>query len=217
VKGLVAAAAEQTGRGAAAAGCSKSLPGKSSEKGIRSSAQKIIPPAARKERPVDMVEIRKAHRKDIEAMAEIYNEAVLHTTATFDTAPRSVAAQASWFEEHGDRYPVLVAEEGGAVVGWASLSRWSERCAYTETVESSLYVREGFQGRGIGKALLPAVLDKGSEAGFHTVLAQITEDNEKSIHLHEALGFAVVGVMQEVGRKFGKLLNVALMQKIYKR
>lgn len=162
-----------------------------------------------------MIEIRKAKLEDLEGITDIYNDAILKTVATFDTEPKTIDGQKQWFEEHGSRYPVLVAEKEKAIVGWASLSAWSDRCAYSDTVEISVYVKEGSRGKGIGKRLAKAILEKGKDAGLHTVFARIAEGNSASIHIFETFGFNHIGIMKEVGRKFGKLIDVYLMQKIY--
>lgn len=153
--------------------------------------------------------------KDLGAITEIYNEAVLKTVATFDTEPKTVEEQKPWFESHDLRHPILVAEQDDAIVGWASLSKWSDRCAYSDTGEISVYVKEERRRKGTGKKLIQEILDQGQKVGLHTVVARIAESNEISVRLHEAFGFEHIGTMKEVGRKFGKLLDVYLMQKIY--
>jgi len=163
----------------------------------------------------DTINIRPAKNDNLAAITEIYNEAILHTTATFDTEPVTVEEQKTWFIDHGGKYPVLVAEVDQTVVGWASLSRWSGRCAYADTAEVSFYVKAESQGQGIGRKLFGAIIREGQKVGLHTVIARIAEGNEISVHLHESVGFQHVGVMREVGRKFGRLLDVYLMQKIY--
>jgi len=163
-----------------------------------------------------LIEIRKATPGDIAAITEIYNEAVLTTDATFDTLPKTVEEQTTWFESHGSKNPVLVAEANHQVCGWASLSQWSTRCAYENTAEISLYVKEHSRNNGIGKALMEAVLLEGEKVGLHTVLSRITSGNTVSINLHRQFGFEHVGTMKEVGRKFGKMLDVCVMQKIFK-
>ncbi len=160
--------------------------------------------------------IRAANIDDLAAITEIYNEAILHTVATFDTQVKTVEEQRAWFEEHGPKSPIIVAEEGGIVMGWASLSRWSDRCAYSETAEVSLYVGESYRGKGIGRKLMEAIIEEGWKAGFHVVVARIAEGNEASVALHESVGFEHIGVMREVGRKFGKILDVHMMQIIYR-
>jgi len=162
-----------------------------------------------------MMTIRKATSADIKAITDIYNEAILNTVATFDTTPKTLDEQKIWFNKHNAKYPVLVAEEAKTVIGWASLSAWSDRCAYADTAEISLYIKEGQRGKGVGRKLSEAVLKAGKEAGLHTVIARMAEGNSASIHLAESLGFKPIGVMKEVGRKFGKLLDVNLMQIIF--
>jgi len=162
-----------------------------------------------------MLSIRRATLKDLAGVTEIYNEAILNTTATFDTQPKTVSEQSEWFDNHDAKHPLLIAEKAEHIVGWASLSRWSDRCAYSDTAEVSLYVKEGHQGKGIGRSLLRALIHEGGKAGLHTIIARISEGNEASLHLFESEGFEQVGVMREVGRKFGKLLGVYVMQKIY--
>ncbi|MFE5319155.1 GNAT family N-acetyltransferase [Paenibacillus sp. NPDC056579] len=158
--------------------------------------------------------IRTAVESDIHAILAIYNEAVLHTVATFDTVPRTLEQQQQWFQLHGTRYPVLVAELGGIVVGWASLNPYSDRLAYERTSELSLYIHHDFRGQGIGKKLMDQVLKAGKEAGLHTVLSRITEGNDSSIYIHREFGFDYIGVMREVGFKFDRMLDVILMQKM---
>jgi phosphinothricin acetyltransferase len=162
-----------------------------------------------------MVTIRQAKSDDLGAITDIYNEAILKTVATFDTQPKTSEEQTEWFAGHGPKYPIIVAENDGLVVGWASLSGWSDRCAYSDTAEISFYVSEEHQGKGVGKRLLKAIVTEGQKAGLHTVIARIADGSEASIHLHECVGFEHIGTLKEVGRKFGKLLDVYLMQKIY--
>ena len=163
-----------------------------------------------------MVKIRSARMEDLDAIMEIYNEAIMKTVATFDTELKSYADQKKWFDDHGSQNPILVAEQNSVIVGWASLSKWSDRCAYSETAEISLYVREEHQGRGIGRCMIEAIIKEGKKAGLHTIIARITEGNESSLHLHRSVGFTHIGIMKEVGKKFGKRQDVHLMQKIYK-
>ncbi|GIK40922.1 MAG: N-acetyltransferase [Chloroflexota bacterium] len=159
--------------------------------------------------------VRPAQLADIPAITAIYNEAILTTVATFDTEPKSEADRAAWLAAHGPRHPILVAEVNGQVVGWASLSKWSDRLAYADTAEISLYVQSSQRGQGIGKRLVEALVAEGEKAGLHTLIARIAAGNEVSVRLHQAAGFAPIGVMREVGRKFGQLLDIHLMQKIY--
>ena len=149
------------------------------------------------------------------AITQIYNDAILKTVATFDTDPKTAEEQMMWFADHGPEYPILVADNNGLVVGWASLSRWSDRCGYSNTAEISLYVDEKHQGKGIGRKILEAIVQEGQKAGLHTLIARIAEGSEASINLHKSFGFEHIGTVKEVGRKFGKRLDVHLLQKIY--
>ena len=162
-----------------------------------------------------MPTIREAKREDLIAITEIYNDAIVKTVATFDTEPKSIEEQRAWFDRHNTKYPILVAEDQGLIVGWVSSSRWSDRRGYRDTAEISLYVKEGHRNRGIGRKLLEAILRKGENAGIHTVVGRIAGTNQVSVHLLEASGFTHIGTMREIGRKFGKLLDVHLMQKIF--
>jgi len=162
-----------------------------------------------------MITIRNASQEDQRVILEIYNEAVVNTSATFDTELRSYDKQLAWFASHKKNHPVIVAEIENQVVGWASLSPWSDRCAYETTVEVSVYVHKDFRARGIGSKLLEWVTLEGKKVGNHTVLSRISEGNESSIHIHEKFGYRHVGVMKEVGFKFGKFLDVHMMQLVY--
>ena len=158
--------------------------------------------------------IRGARLSDVDAITEIYNEAILTTTATFDTVPKSVSERLEWMKSHGERHSVIVAELGGTVLGWASLSPWSERSAYADTAETSFYVRSGHRGRGIGRKLKEAIISEARRLKFHTLIARIAEGGDVSLHLNESFGFKHVGTLKEVGRKFGRLLDVHILQKM---
>lgn len=161
-----------------------------------------------------MISIRPATIADVPRITEIYNEAILNTTATFDTDIKSIEEQKEWFNRHDSMHPVIVSEAGGYVTGWASLSRWSERCAYDGTVEVSVYVDSAYRGQGTGKRLLEVLTLEAAKIGLHNLISRITEGNLSSIHIHERLGFEHIGVMREAGKKFGKYLDVHMMQKI---
>jgi L-amino acid N-acyltransferase YncA len=158
--------------------------------------------------------IRKAGSSDLDAITEIYNEAIATTTATFDTEPKTVAERSRWFQAHNERHPVLVAELDGAVVGWASLSPWSDRPAYNDTAETSFYVKSGFRGRGVGRKLKEAIITEARRLRFHTLIARVAGESDVSRHLNESFGFVHIGTMKEVGKKFGKLLDVHILQKM---
>lgn len=158
--------------------------------------------------------IRHAARSDAAAIADIYNEAILTTTATFDLEPKTVAEREQWLEAHSGRFPVIVGEVDGCIVGFASLTAWSDRAAYDGTAETALYVHSSHRGRGIGRRLKAEIIEEAKRLRFHTLIARVTEDSAVSIHLNREAGFVIVGTMREVGRKFGRLLDVHIMQKM---
>jgi phosphinothricin acetyltransferase len=163
---------------------------------------------------MDALQIRKSVAEDIGAITAIYNEAILTTTATFDTEQKSLDDRVRWFGEHGERHPILVAVVDEKVVGWSALSRWSDRQAYDETAETSFYVKDGYRGRGIGRALKLATIAEARRHGFHTLIARVAEGSDESFHLNESCGFVRVGTLKEVGKKFGRRLDVHILQLI---
>ena len=161
------------------------------------------------------MQVRPATRDDLPAIHEIYNHAVIHTTASYDYEPRSWEQRMAWFESHEqDRLPVYVAVNGSRVLGWSSLSHFRERAGYRFTVENSVYVAESQRGRGLGSLLLPPLIDSTRALGLHTIIAAIDAQNEASIRLHAKFGFAHVGHFKQVGYKFGRWLDVVYMQYI---
>ncbi|MGI9602205.1 MAG: GNAT family N-acetyltransferase [Acidimicrobiales bacterium] len=158
--------------------------------------------------------IRPATVEDAPRVAEIYNREVLESTVTFDIEPRSLADQEAWLRDRSGAHAVLVVEVDGVVAGFASLSAYRDRAAYRTSVEDSIYLHRDYRGRGLARALLEELLALATKHGFHAVFAKIVGGHEASIGLHEALGFERVGVEREVGRKFGRWLDVVLLQKL---
>ncbi len=159
------------------------------------------------------MQIRTARWTDAAAIRGIYNRAIL-TVATFDLEERSLDEQQHWLALRSGAHIVLVADEGGTLAGFASLSPYRDRPAYRTTVENSVYVDEAFQGKGVGKALMSALVDAARDHGFHSVIARIVSSNAASIALHRAVGYEIVGVEKEVGRKLGRWLDVVVMQRM---
>ena len=159
--------------------------------------------------------VRPAVPSDLDAINEIYNDAVLHTTATFQIAPVTMKERRAWLKDHPENlYPVLVAETHGEVAGWGSLSRYASRCAYEHTAEDSIYVTRQYRRLGIGSLLLARLIDAARPAGHHTLIALIADNNPGSIRLHEKFGFQTVGKLRQVGRKFGRWVDITIMQKM---
>ena len=161
------------------------------------------------------VAIRAARLSDAEGIQQIYNQEVLNGTSTFDIEPRSMDAQRAWLQDRSGVHAVLVATPDGdddTVIGFASLSPFHTRPAYNTTVENSVYVHVDHRGKGIGRALLEEIIGLAQSHGFHTVVARISGNNEASVAVHRSVGFQVVGVEREIGRKFGRWLDVTVMQ-----
>ena len=158
--------------------------------------------------------VRDAGERDVRAIMEIYNDAVLHSSAIWNETTVDAANRAAWIAgRRGAGYPVLVAvEESGAVLGYGSFRDWRAFEGYRHTVEHSLYVAKDRRGAGVGEALLIELIERARLAGKHVMVAAIDANNEASIRLHQKLGFAQVGFLKEVGAKFGLWLDLALFQ-----
>lgn len=163
--------------------------------------------------PAD-VQVRLIRPGDAEATRRIYNVEVTGSTATFDLRPRTRDAHQRWVAAHLGGHPAVVATVGGTVAGFASLSPFRDRPAYVTSVEDSVYVDRAWRGRGLGRRLLDEVLRRAGDHGFHTVIARIEAGNTPSIALHLACGFTEVGTEREVGRKFGRWLDVTILQRM---
>jgi phosphinothricin acetyltransferase len=160
------------------------------------------------------VSVRFAASGDAEAIRSIYNVEVTESTVTFDLVPRTLDEQLAWLAEHDGVHPAVVAELDGEVVGFGSLAPYRSRPAYSTTVEDSVYVGRDSRGLGCGRAILSELVRLATLHGFHAMMARIVGGHEASIGLHRSCGFELVGVEREVGRKFGRWLDVALMQRL---
>lgn len=159
------------------------------------------------------MEVRLATPDDADPIREIYNREVTGSTVTFDLVPRTTQSQRAWLEAHAGAHPAVVAvTTGGTIVGFGSLSPYRSRPAYATTVEDSVYVHHEHRGAGVGRLVLAELLRLAERHGFHAVMARIVGGHEASIALHARCGFELVGIEREVGRKFGRWLDVALMQ-----
>ncbi|MDZ7674408.1 MAG: N-acetyltransferase family protein [Acidimicrobiales bacterium] len=158
--------------------------------------------------------IRPATADDADTTAEIYNTEVVRSDVTFDLVPRTLEQQRAWLDARSGALEVVVAEIDDEVVGFASLSAYKERPAYRATVEDSVYVSRAARGSGVGRALLAEIVEVATARGFHTVIGRIVGGHDASIRLHRAVGFTHVGTEREVGRKFGRWLDVEIMQKM---
>ena len=163
----------------------------------------------------DGVVIRPALRSDLSVINSIYNHYVINSTATFAEENETEAARLDWFEKHeASKHPILVLEKNGVVIGWASLSAYHTRRAYSRTVEVSIYFDNQSLGTGHGSTLFEAILDAAREHGYHAVLGLVCSENTGSLKLMSRYGFVEVGRLREVGFKFDRWLDVTLVEKI---
>ena len=163
--------------------------------------------------PASGIVLRQATTADAAAIMAIYNHEVEHTTATFDLVPRSLAEQEAWISARSGAFSAVVAATAdGTVLGFGALSPYKERAAYRTSVEDSVYVDRSLARRGIGRLILTHLLDLAENSGFHAVFARIEASGAASRALHEACGFHLVGIESEVGRKFNRWLDVAVME-----
>lgn len=160
------------------------------------------------------MEIRDARDGDMAGVTAIYNDAVAHTTAIWNEVTVDAANRIAWLAERRKAgYPVLVAVGAdGEVLGYASFGDWRAWDGYRHTAEHSVYVRADQRGKGIGKALMLALIDRARRLGKHVLVAGIEAGNAGSIRLHETLGFEHVGHLKQVGTKFGAWLDLAFLQ-----
>jgi L-amino acid N-acyltransferase YncA len=158
--------------------------------------------------------IRPATESDLPAILGIYNDAVENTTAIWNETPADLANRKSWFADRtGKGFPVLVAERGG-VIGYGSFGDFRPFEGYRVTVEHSVYVAKHARGQGAGEALLGALIQEAQRLEKHNMIGGIDAANEPSIALHVKFGFEEVGRMPGVGTKFGRPLDLLLMQKV---
>jgi len=159
------------------------------------------------------VVIRAATVEDLGAITAIYNEAGVGTTASYDLEPVTVENRRAWLAERTSRsQPVLVAEESGRILGYASYGTFRDKAGYDRTVEHSVYVDEGARALGVGRMLMLALLDRARGDGVHVMVGVLDAENEASVAFHRRLGFVEVGRMPQVGHKFGRWLDVLFMQ-----
>ena len=157
--------------------------------------------------------IRDALESDLPAIRDIYNDAVLNTTAIWNEQPVDLTNRQTWFNaRQAQQYPILVSVENGEVTGYASFGDWRPFEGFRYSVEHSVYVRNDQRGKGLGPLLMQALIERARSGGKHVMVAAIESGNHASIRLHERLGFITTGQMPRVGIKFGRWLDLTFMQ-----
>ena len=162
-----------------------------------------------------MISIRNATENDLPQILDIYNDAILNTTAVYDYEPHTLTMRAQWFETKQQQgFPVFVAEDNNEILGFSSIGPFRAWAAYKYSVENSIYVKDGQRGKGIGKLLMQPLIDAAKEMKLHTIIAGIDADNKLSIEFHKQFGVEEVGSFKEVGYKFERWLDLVFMQLI---
>jgi phosphinothricin acetyltransferase len=164
------------------------------------------------------VNVRDAVDDDMTALCDLYNALIPTTTVAWTESMQTLRERRAWFRrQQRNGYPVLVADVGGSVVGFAAYGsfrgsgKWP---GYRHTVEHTIHVHEDYWGRGLGRSLLEALIERARADGVHVMVAAVDGANTESIAFHERLGFGIVARMPEVGRKFDRWLELVLMQRI---
>ena len=156
--------------------------------------------------------VRKAITSDLPSILEIVNHAILNTTAIYDYDPRSLEEQTLIFENKNTKnFPTFVAEHNNEILGFGTYDSFRTKVGYRFTVEHSVYVKEGFGGKGIGKLLLERLITTARAENYHIMIGVIDASNENSIRFHEKFGFKSKGILKEVGFKFNRWLDANLM------
>ena len=156
--------------------------------------------------------IRAATTDDIDAITSLYNDLGVATTASYDLRPATVAERRDWLDDHtAHDWPVLVSDDAGTVIGYAAYGAFRHKAGYDHTVEHSVYVASGRQSDHIGTALMSSLIDIARGHHLHAMVGAVDAGNAASVRFHESLGFTVAGTLPQVGRKFGRWLDVTFL------
>jgi phosphinothricin acetyltransferase len=156
--------------------------------------------------------IRPAVESDLDAINDIYNHYVLHSTCTYQEELEPIEDRRRWFSHHGEKHPVIVAEAAGKVVGWGSLTAFHPRSAYRRTVENSVYIHHQLLRCGVGSCVLRELIDRARALGHRAIIAGIDGEQAASVALHGKFHFEKVGHFKKVGFKFDRWLDVIYME-----
>jgi L-amino acid N-acyltransferase YncA len=157
--------------------------------------------------------VRDARETDVQGILDIYNDAILNTTAVYSEQPHTLDMRKAWYKERIDNnFPVFIAGLDKQVVGFSSFGHFRVWPCYRYTFEISVYVEASHRGKGIGKLLIAPLIARAREMNIHAVIAGINADNEVSLKLHQRLGFIEVAHFKEIGYKFGRWLDLKFLE-----
>lgn len=159
--------------------------------------------------------IRDTQKNDLPFILELMNHAILNTTSIYEHEPRTLNYIETWFSQKQTvKFPVLVYEVDRKVVAFGTYGNFRLGSAYRSSVEHSVHVQKDFQGKGIGKQLLSSLIERAKKEGHHAMIAGIDSENEKSLLFHSKMGFQEKGRLPQIAFKFGKWLDLVLMQRL---
>ncbi|MEC1262082.1 arsinothricin resistance N-acetyltransferase ArsN1 [Bacillus swezeyi] len=161
-----------------------------------------------------MIRIRTAKDAEVASILEIYNQGIKDRIATLETSEKDIEYMTDWFHNRSEKDTVLVAEDNGAIVGWASLNPYSHRCAYDGVADLSIYIARSYRGKGIGKALLSSIEKAAVQSGIHKIVLFTFPFNKLGQGLYDSMGYREVGVFKEQGKIDGRYVDVMAMEKI---
>ncbi|GEC89268.1 arsinothricin resistance N-acetyltransferase ArsN1 family A [Brevibacillus brevis] len=158
--------------------------------------------------------VRKASDEDLESILAIYNQGIVDRIATLETEVKAYTYIRKWFDEHQGRYTVLVAEVDNTIIGWASLNRYSNRCAYDGVADLSIYIERDYRGKGVGKVLLRKLEETARSHQFYKIVLFTFPFNELGQGLYKKCGYREVGVFHNQGILDGSFVDVMAMEKV---
>ena len=160
------------------------------------------------------LQVRAARFADLPLIQDIHNQGIIDRVATLDTALRTMADTQLWFKRHGPRHPVLVAEAGDSLAGWAALNTFNVRPAYQYVADLSIYLARPWRGKGLGSRLLQALIPLARALGYHKIVLSAFPTNAAGMRLYTRQGFTTVGIYKEMGLVDGRWVDTILMEKL---
>ncbi|HYB41445.1 MAG TPA: arsinothricin resistance N-acetyltransferase ArsN1 family A [Candidatus Methylomirabilis sp.] len=163
---------------------------------------------------MDELAIRLATPEDAAAICAIYNQGIEDRIATLETELRTPEERRQWLGARGAHHPVLVAEQGGSVIAWASLNSFNPRPAYRHVADLSIYIERAWRGKGVGRRLLERLIALAGELGYHKMVLAAFPFNAAGMALYQRLGFTTVGIYREQGQLDGAWVDVIVMERL---
>jgi L-amino acid N-acyltransferase YncA len=159
-------------------------------------------------------DVRPATEADAAAICRIYNQGIEDRLATLETELRTPEERRQWLHSRGPRHPVIVAERGGEIIGWASLNVFNAREAYRFVADLSVYIGREWRGKGVGRVLLTRLVELGRQHGYHKLVLSAFPFNAAGVALYERLGFRTVGIYKEQGQLDGEWVDTIVMERL---